>query len=333
MKIGLTYNLKSDAKKMRFARSLPDDAFEEFDSAETINALCRIITDLGHECVKLGFGVEVVEKIFDNEIDFVFNIAEGYFGRSREAQMPAIFEMLRVPYSGPDPLAAALTLDKISAKRIATEVGVNTPDYYVVTDPKEFNFAVLNFPVILKPAFEGSSKGIRLDSKVENIADAKEKAFWLKENYPRSPIVIEKFITGKEITVGVIGNHFPQILGAMEISPRTMKLSDFVYSLEVKRNYTKLVDYICPAGISDTTLKTIEYFVKTLYPALGCRDVSRFDFRIDDSGKPYFLEVNPLPGLNPVSGDMVIMARLLGIEYADLVRRILDAALERCNVN
>ena len=328
MKIGLTYNLKTDID----LKGLPDDAQEEFDSPETVKALSNVLADLGHECVKLGFGKPAIERLREKKVDFVFNIAEGFAGRSREAQMPALLEMFGIPYTGPDPLAAALTLDKVAAKRLAIYLEVNTPSYFVIQDPVEFKYDILIFPAILKPAYEGSSKGIRLDSKVDNVAEAKAKAAHLFETYGNEPVIAEQFIRGREVTVAVIGNKKPKVLGIMEIKPRTMELEDFIYSLEVKRNYTALVDYACPAELTTFQGQILERSALVLYHAFGCRDIARFDFRIDEYGTPQFLECNPLPGLNPVSGDIVIMSRLLGIPYHDLIKAILEAALERCKI-
>jgi D-alanine-D-alanine ligase len=332
MRIGITYNLRSESKYLKGSFSAAEDAFEEFDSPETIIALCDVFNSLGHECVKLGFGKQAIDKIAASKIDFIFNIAEGYSGRSREAHMPALFEMMGTPYYGPDPFAAAITLDKITAKRIAAFLGVATPSYHIIKPFSEFNLKMIDFPAILKPAYEGSSKGIRNRSKVENIIEAEQLIAWLQRNYPNEPVIAEQFIAGREVTVGVIGNGSPEILGIMEIRPRDRDLKNFIYSLEVKRNYKTMVDYYCPAEISSSQKKMLERTALILYNAFGCRDISRFDFRVDEHGAPHFLEVNPLPGLNPVSGDIVIMARLQGIEYQELIKRIFSVALERCNL-
>ncbi|MBU0502315.1 MAG: ATP-grasp domain-containing protein, partial [Candidatus Margulisbacteria bacterium] len=258
-------------------------------------------------------------------------IAEGYCGRSREAHIPALLEMLHVPHSGPDPFTAALSLDKISAKKLAAYAGATTPAHYVVLPDKEINLQVVRFPVIVKPAYEGSSIGIRQDSKVFNLPELEKKITWLRANYPSQPVIIEQFISGREFTVGITGNNTPKVLGVMEIVPIKKALKDFIYSLEVKRNYLEEVEYICPPNLSEAMMQELTRVAIHLFNNFGCRDIARFDFRIDDYGTPYFLEVNTLPGLHPVSSDIVIMARAMGIEYDQLIKKIFNTAFARYN--
>lgn len=331
MRVGITYNLKTEVELLDPSHPRIEDMYEEFDSPETIEAICKVLEGMGHECVRLGYGRAASEKLIGARVDFVFNIAEGYYGRSREAHMPALLEMLEIRYSGPGPLAAALTLDKINAKRVAVGSGVDTPSFLVLSNNAQPDLNGVKYPVILKLAYEGSSIGLRKDSKVRDEESLKKKVAWLQANYPKQPIIAERFIGGREFTVGVIGNNDPEILGIMEIIPMDEKLSEFIYSLEVKRNYLEKVRYECPPKISDSLRDRLGKAALQLYAAFGCRDVSRFDFRIDEHGSPYFLECNALPGLHPVSSDIVIMARLKGIEYPQLIERIFKQALERYN--
>jgi len=329
MKIGITYNLRDDVNTSRYIEGSSEDAYEEFDSSATVDAIGKVLQGHGHEIVKLGFGRAAVELLLKEKVDFVFNIAEGYFGRSREAHIPALLEMMGIPYTGPDPLTASMTLDKITAKRIASQAGIAAPSHIVIWPWQEVDYKGVRFPVILKPAWEGSSKGIRLKSKVDNPDEMEDVLKHLRTSYRREPIVAEQFISGRELTVGMIGNGEAEVFGIMEIKPKSKKDENFIYSLEVKRDYVKLVDYVCPADISDHTRKRIERLVLQLFDVFGCRDVSRFDFRLDSRGTPHFIEVNVLPGLNPVSGDIVIMAKLLGVSYNELVTRIFEQALTR----
>lgn len=331
MKVGITYNLKSEVKFLEASRPRTEDMYEEFDSPETITAICKALEGMGHECIKLGFGQLAIEKILKNKPDFVFNIAEGYYGRSRESHIPALLEMLGIPFTGPGPLTAALSLDKISAKKVAAHSKVSTPQFVEVETNGEYDTEGVSFPVMVKPAYEGSSIGIRQDSKIDNEVDLKKKIGWLIANYPGQPIIVERFIPGREFTVGVIGNSKPEILGIMEIIPRDVNIEDFIYSLDVKRNYREKVHYKSPPEIGNFIKKHLECAAIRLYEVLGCRDISRFDFRLDEFGIPQFLEVNTLPGLHPVSSDIVIMARLSEIDYEELIGRIFSHALERYN--
>ncbi len=331
MKVGITYNLKSEVEELDPSHPRVEDMFEEFDSPETIEAICAALEKMGHECVRLGYGRDALEKILSSRLDFVFNIAEGYYGRSREAHIPALLEMLGIRYSGPGPLAAALSLDKIMAKKMAAGSGVATPEFFAIFPGEEFGLENIRYPVILKLAYEGSSIGIRQDSKAEDDEAFKKKLVWLMANYPHQPIIAEKFIGGREFTVAVMGNNHPEVMGIMEIIPKDRDLENFIYSLEVKRDYLRKVDYSCPPRISELLRKRLEQSALHLYHIFGCRDVSRFDFRIDRHETPCFLEVNTLPGLHPVSSDIVIMARLMGVEYNQLIERIFKHALERYN--
>jgi D-alanine-D-alanine ligase len=139
---------------------------------------------------------------------------------------------------------------------------------------------------------------------------------------------VEEFIAGDELTVGVVGNDPPQVLGIMRVLPRQPGAQPFVYSLEVKRDWQRQVRYECPAALSRDDTQAVLDATLAAWRALGCRDVGRFDFRLRD-GIPYFLETNPLPGLSPISGDLVLLARFQGIEHRELIERILAAAVAR----
>jgi D-alanine-D-alanine ligase len=188
------------------------------------------------------------------------------------------------------------------------------------------NWEGFPFPVIIKPAYEGSSKGIRLTSLAYNVSEAEEEVSRILADY-RQPVMVEEFIDGDEVTVGVIGNAPARVLGIMRVLPKK-KTEHFVYSLEVKRDYVNLVDYECPAGLARDVLDKLEDSSLKAFRALGCRDFSRIDYRISRDGMPYFIEINPLPGLGSYS-DLVIMATMLGWTHAGLIQAVLDAALTR----
>jgi len=327
MNIGITFDLKSDAP---LESHLPDDLQEEFDSPHTIEAIARELRALGHHVTKLGDGRPFLEQVLEAAPDFVFNFAEGAgVSRSREARVPAVLEMLGIPYTGSDPLTMAVTLDKDCAKRLVAAAGVAVPRS-VTLGPRERLSGVaaeqLVFPLVAKPAWEGSSKGIRGKCLINSPAELPDVAAMLRRDHAQ-PILLEEYIAGDELTVGMYGNDPPRILGVMRVSPR-QATEQFIYSLEIKRDYRRLVKYECPPPLPQAILTKVEEAACTAWRALGCRDVSRIDFRLRD-GIPYFLEVNPLPGLNPDDSDLVIMANLVGWSYHQLIRTILEAALER----
>jgi len=328
MKVGLTYDLKESIPALK---GIPDDAFEEYDTAETVEAISQAVEALSHTVVKLGGGLDLFSRMVSEKTDFVFNIAEGRGTyRGREAQVPSILEMLDIPYSGSDPVCLGICLDKALTKRLVAAAGIPTPRWIVVNDEKQLvsvDWSDFPFPAFVKPAYEGSSKGVRLASRVENAEELGEIASRILENYGE-PALIEEFISGDEVTVGLVGNSPPQVVGIMRIMPK-LKTDFFVYSLEVKRRWESLVDYECPARLDTRILERIKNYSLATFEVLGCRDLARMDFRIGPDDTPYFLEINPLPGLNPISGDLPIMAKNAGWSYDGLVSSIMKAALSR----
>jgi D-alanine-D-alanine ligase len=327
MKIGLAYDLKDEVAS---TPNLPEDALEEYDSPETIEAITAVIESMGHSAIKIGGGREFLANILQSKVDFVFNISEGQGNyKSREAQVPSALEMLGVPYSGSDPQCLTICLDKPLTKTLAATAGVRTPRWHLVENYKQLDnlTADVPLPAFVKPAYEGSSKGIRLGSRVETAEQASEIAAGLLEKYLQ-PVMIEEFIAGDEVTVGLLGNYPPAVLGIMRVLPKQNN-AHFIYSLEVKREYEQLVDYECPAQLEASTLKEITDFSLTVFKLLGCRDFARIDFKLDPQGVPHFLEINPLAGLNPKSSDLPIMAYKLGCTYQSLITAILNTALQR----
>jgi D-alanine-D-alanine ligase len=328
MKIGLSYDLKEE---VTLNKDYPEDALEEYDSLETVDSIKAAIESMGHSVVKLSGGKRFLSNIIESNVDFVFNIAEGRGNyRSREAQIPAVLEMLDIPYSGSDPQCLAVCLDKPVTKQLVQAAGVRTPKWQVISNRQEMEAVCQDsfpLPAFVKPAFEGSSKGVRLGCRVEGSEQMAEVTIALLEQY-KQPVMVEEFISGDEVTVGMIGNNPPEIVGMMRILPKK-KDKFFVYSLEVKRDWQNLVEYECPAQLESRVLKKLADFSLKAFEVLECRDFARMDFRLDQKGKPYFLEINPLPGLNPKSSDLPIMAYKMGWNYQRLISSVLNAALER----
>lgn len=328
MNIGLAYDLKEE---IPLGKSEPEDALEEYDSRETVTSLAAVMEALGHSVVLLGGGQEFLSRILASEVDLVFNIAEGRGNyRSREAQVPAILEMLDIAYSGSDPQTQSICLDKPLTKKLVALAGITTPEWKVVENSQQLRGLApddLSFPVIVKPAYEGSSKGIRLTSVVNSPEQVSGVVGKLLECY-QQPVMLEEYIAGDEVTVGIVGNSPPVVLGVMRILPR-QKDEYFVYSLEVKRDWEKLVEYECPAQFDPGILQQIKDSSLKAFSVLGCRDFARLDFRVSREAKLYFLEINPLAGLNPKSSDLPIMAAKVGWTYQALVSAILQAALAR----
>jgi len=272
MQVGLSYDLKETIAPQQVSC---DDAFEEYDSSETVELIAAALEAEGHKVTMLVGGREFLGKILHDKVDFVFNISEGRGTyRSREAQVPSILEMLDIPYSGSDPQCLAICLDKPLTKKLVASEGVSTPNWRVIFNRQELHQIDsydFTFPAIVKPAYEGSSKGISLTSVVEDAKQAIEVVESLLEKY-HQPAIVEEVILGDEVTVGIIGNSPP------------------LYTLEVKRNYLELVDYECPAALEEEVLQRIQDSGLRAFKALGCRDFARLDFRISTTGVPYGME-------------------------------------------
>jgi D-alanine-D-alanine ligase len=323
--VGITYNLKKDFSQ---PENQPVDFLEEFDAEETIDAIREALESEGHKVIKLGGGTHLIDRLKKASVDIVFNIAEGLEGRNREAHIPALLEFLNIPYTGSDPLTLSLTLDKAMAKRVIMSQNIPTPPFKKIERLEELDGLNLHYPLFVKLCYEGSSKGVRLDSKILDRPSLEGKARELLETY-HSPLLVEEFVNGPEFTVGIIGNADPFVLGVMQIEVKGKPPEESIYSLEIKREWEEKVRYHCPPSIEQNLMKKIEEVALRAYRALECRDVSRVDIRVGVDRTPYFLEINPLPGLSPVYGDLVIMARSMGWDYARLVKTIFHQALKR----
>ncbi len=327
MRIGLTYDLKSDY----LAAGLTPEAVAEFDSEETIAGLEQVLAGLGHAAVRVGNVFSLVAALGRGERwDLVFNLCEGLWGRSREAQVPALLEAYGLPYTFGDPLTLALTLDKGMAKRIVRDAGLATPAFLSVSSREEVRdlrvpFA---FPAFVKPVAEGTGKGVTLQSLVRDQAALQKQVARLLEQF-QQPVLVERYLPGREVTVGILGTgRKARSLGVLEIHLGE-KAEPGVYSYSNKQLYEDRVTY---ALVRDpAVVQEAEALALAAYQAFGCRDAGRVDLRADQDGRLHFLEINPLAGIHPVHSDLPILCRLQGIPYAELIAGILESASERLN--
>ncbi len=331
MKVGFAFNQKKEAD----SEEPPDDQ-AEFDSPETIHAIKNALESLGHEVVMIEADHNALSKLHASRPDIVFNIAEGLGGECRESQIPILCEMLGIPYTGSGPLALAITLDKAKTKEILSCYGIATPKFQVFTKPGEPLDPRLRFPFIVKPNCEGSSKGITNDCLVRNEEELREKLRQVTGIY-RQPALVEEFLEGREFTVSLIGNGNPEILPIVEVCfdclPEGINRFD---SYEVKWKYDSPdsgYDLVkCPADIPEQLEKEIKKVCIEAYRALGCRDFSRIDLRLDSKGAPNIIEVNALAGLIP---DPMENSRFpkscyaAGMSYTEIIGRILQEGIKR----
>lgn len=332
MLIGIAYDLKSDYESLAAQRAgAPDDLLEEFDSLATVEGIEAALQGGGHRVLRLGGGRRLLRALLDQPVDLVFNIAEGFGSRSREAHVPAVCEMLGIAVTHSDPLTCAVTLDKSIAKRLVAAAGVPTAAFEVVEDLRALEPLRLTYPLFAKPLFEGSSIGIRDSARCDDPQSLSRRVKQILADYDQ-PALVEEFLPGVEVTVGILGTGpTARILGSMEIIPLQVKREDFVYSLDLKRdvNFHEHIEYCVPPRQPAQLVARMEQVALAAYRALGCRDVARVDLRVGRDGEPKFLEINPLPGLKPGWSDLAVLANRSGMSYERLILSIAEGAAAR----
>jgi D-alanine-D-alanine ligase len=318
LQVGFAFNMK------RIESHDGDDREAEYDSRETIDAIAQAIESHGHTVVPLEATPDLPRVLMAGHVDVVFNIAEGISGRNREAQVPNLCELLGIPYTGSDSATLSICLDKALCKRMLRDVA--TPQSQLLLTGRE-KLRPLKFPVIVKPNAEGTSKGITAKSVVDSEAGVREVAQSIIGRYGQ-PALVEEYIQGRELTVGLLGERRPRVLPPMEVvflkSPTRA-----VYDYECKQNWEKHVRYEVPASLSKDELRAIERTCRATFMALGCRDVARVDLRLAPDGTVYVIEVNPLPGLTPDYSDLCLIANGAKIDYRSLIGDILSGAIKR----
>jgi D-alanine-D-alanine ligase len=316
-----------------------NDMYAEWDTMETVNAVREAIEER-HSVLMIEANEDAFETFRQRKFDFVFNIAEGLHGSSREAQVPAMLEMLRIPYLGSDPLTLALCLDKSRAKEVLSHHEIPTAAFTVVHSREELEDARVRFPSIVKPLHEGSSKGVYNSCVVRDTGELEREVNTIFNVY-REPALIEEFLTGREFTVALLGNGEDlRVLPIVEIKFDALPPgANPIYSYEAKWMWDSrenpLQIFECPATLSDSLQSEIEELCRSTYRVLRCRDWSRIDVRCDARGKAHIIEVNPLPGILPKPEDNSCFpkaARAAGMTYSQLINSVLDISMKRCGL-
>lgn len=322
IRVGLTYDLRSDY----LAEGYGELETAEFDRTDTIDSIERALSELGYRTDRIGHFRHLVKRVAAGDRwDLVFNIAEGMHGIGRESQVPALLDAYEIPYTFSDPLINALTLHKAYAKRVVRDAGVATADFFVVEREADVACMNLSFPVFAKPVAEGTAKGIDPTSKIRNHDELARVCRRLLAEY-RQPVLVETFLPGREFTVGIAGTgDAARVIGTMEIILLDQAEPE-IYTYTNKEHCEELVKYVRAA---DALASQAEEISLAAYRALGCRDAGRVDVRADAKGGVKFLEVNPLAGLHPEHSDLPIICTLYGISYLELMRMIMDSAVQR----
>jgi D-alanine-D-alanine ligase len=316
------------------------DLYAEWDTFETIDAVRAALAEF-HDVTLVEADEQAYNRLLDERPDMAFNIAEGLHGVSREAQMPAIFETLQIPYTGSDPLTLASCLDKSRAKEILSYHHVPTPRFWVASVLADLRNTGICFPCMAKPLHEGSSKGIFNASLVTNERELHHQVNQIIESY-HEPAIIEEYLPGREFTVAMLGNGAnATVLPIVEIKFDSLPAGvNPIYSYEAKWVWdtaeNPLDIFECPANISATLRNEIETLCRKTYFLLRCRDWSRIDVRLDSTGRAHIIEVNPLPGILPNPEDNSCFpkaARAAGMGYNQLMQTVVAIAANRYHLH
>lgn len=342
-KIAVLANIKDESKPK--PEGVPPDAFADFDHIETIDSIRAALETDGHQTVFIQADADLPYALKEVKPDICFNIAEGLGGDAREAQIPALLEMLRIPYTGSRVLTNGISLDKTLTKRIWRDRRLPVAPFQEFNTAEETLRPELKFPLFVKPAREGTGMGVDTRAIVKNDKEMRERIAYIVNTY-QQPALVETFLPGREFTVGIMGradakrysrhpewyekdgfHRFP----VLELDMRR-SVTPNVYSQESKSKEVGedgAPDYVCPANIDPELDKKLKHFALRAHQLLYALDVSRTDIRLDDEGNPRLLEINTLPGLTPNYSDLCLQCAAEGIRYEDLILEILYLGASR----
>jgi D-alanine-D-alanine ligase len=342
-KVAVLANIKDESKPK--PEGVPPDAFADFDHIETINLIRAAIETDGHQTIFIQADDELPYALKEEKPDICFNIAEGLGGDAREAQVPALLEMLRIPYTGSRVLANGISLDKTLTKRIWRDRRLPVASFQEFTVGDEPLRAELEFPLFVKPAREGTGMGVDMNAIVNNENELHERVEYVINTY-QQPALVETFLPGREFTIGILGRADAKLYSRhpewyekdgfhrfpiLELD-MTRSITPMVYSQEAKSKEVGeegAPGYVCPANIEPDLEKKMKYYALRAHLLLGALDVSRTDIRLDSQGNPRVMEINTLPGLTPKYSDLCLQSAAEGIRYEDLILEILYLGASR----
>jgi D-alanine-D-alanine ligase len=342
-KVAVLANIKDEA--LPKPEGIPPDAFADFDHIETIDSIRAALETDGHQTVFIQANADLPYALRDEKPDICFNIAEGLGGDAREAQVPALLEMLQIPYTGSRVLANGISLDKTLTKRIWRDRRLPVAPFQEFSTGDEPLRTDLEFPLFVKPAREGTGMGVDMNAIVNNEAELRERAQYIINTY-QQPALVETFLPGREFTVGILGRADAKLYSRhpewyekdgfhrfpiLELD-MTRSVTPMVYSQEAKSKDVGeegAPGYFCPAEIEPELEKKLKHFAWRAHVVLGALDVSRTDVRLDARGNPRLIEINTLPGLTPDYSDLCLQSKAEGIRYEDLILDILYLGASR----
>jgi D-alanine-D-alanine ligase len=342
-KVAVLANIKDEAKPK--PEGVPPDAFADFDHIETIHSIRGAIESDGHQTLFIQADENLPFALRDEKPDICFNIAEGLGGDAREAQVPALLEMMKVPYTGSRVLTNGISLDKTLTKRIWRDRRLPVAPFQEFTFGDEPLRTDLEFPLFVKPAREGTGMGVDMNAIVHNEKELRERTGYIINTY-HQPALVETFLPGREFTVGIMGRADAKLYSRhpewyekdgfhrfpiLELD-MTRSVTPMVYSQEAKSKDVGeegAPGYVCPADIEPELEKRLKYFALRAHILLNALDVSRTDVRLDAQGNPRVMEINTLPGLTPDYSDLCLQSKAEGIRYEDLILEILYLGASR----
>jgi D-alanine-D-alanine ligase len=342
-KIAVLANIKDDS--LPKPEGVPPDAFADFDHIETIDSIRAALETDGHQTIFLHADVSLPYTLRDEKPDICFNIAEGIGGEAREAQVPALLELLQIPYTGSRVLANGISLDKTLTKRIWRDRRLPVASFQEFSIGDEPLRPELEFPLFVKPAREGTGMGVDMNAIVNNEKELRERAQYIIDTY-QQPALVETFLPGREFTVGILGRADAKLYSRhpdwyekdgfhrfpiLELD-MTRSVTPMVYSQEAKSKdvgEAGAPGYFCPADIEPELEKKLKYYALRAHQILNALDVSRTDIRLDEQGNPRVMEINTLPGLTPNYSDLCLQSAAEGIRYEDLILEILYLGASR----
>jgi D-alanine-D-alanine ligase len=342
-KVAVIANIKDESKPR--PEGVPPDAFADFDHIETVDAIRAAIETDGHQTVFLHADADLPYALREVKPDICFNIAEGQGGDAREAQVPALLELLRIPYTGSRVLTNGISLDKTLTKRIWRDRRLPVAPFQEFTIGDEPLRPELKFPLFVKPAREGTGMGVDLKAIVKNEKEMRERVLYIINTY-QQPALVETFLPGREFTVGIMGRQDAKLYSR---HPEWYEKDGFhrfpILELDSSRSVTPNVysqaskskevgeegapDYVCPANLDPELERKLKHFALRAHQLLYALDISRTDIRLDEEGNPRLLEINTLPGLTPDYSDLCLQAKAEGIRYEDLILEILYLGASR----
>ncbi len=358
MRIAVLANLKTNAPTWE---GMSPDQWADLDSPRTVQSIIQALESAGHQAIFLEASIRppfnLIERLLDYQPDLCFNIAESHWGDGREAHIPSVLEMLRIPYTGSKVLALALALDKPMTKRILMYHGLPTPEFQVFESPDDpidddllDERGYLRFPLFVKPSREGTSMGVSAQSIVRSVDELRAQVARQIRLY-NQPILCEHYIEGREVMVGMVGNLKPTTArklneralsqdvpeGLTMLPPLEVDLNAFreseadLYTNRLKTELSDECTYLVPAPLEPELARQLNVLAAAVFRVIGCKDVARVDFRLDkhNHNKPYILEINPLPGLTPNFSDLCYEAEAYGWTYEQLINAIVDTAAVR----